>query len=85
MTAGTQFTGTVAASQTQRWYVQGWPSEWHVVWTVVPTSSGSGGPQLEWDVEVERAADGSLTYWVSVHNLTTSDAAIEARYVIFNQ
>ena len=51
MRVGVQFTGSVAAGRTHRWYTWGWPAHWHVVWYVVPTSPRRGAPQIEWDVE----------------------------------
>src|SRR5690606_14386549 len=44
---GVQFTGSVPAGQTRRWFTFNWPAHWHVLWTVVPTSVTPGGPQLK--------------------------------------
>jgi hypothetical protein len=79
---GVQFTGTVPANQTQRWFTFRWPAHWHVVWTVVPTSPRPGGPQIEWKVQVERASDEYITYWISITNLTPVPVSIEARYAV---
>ncbi len=79
---GVQFTGTISANQTQRWFTFRWPAYWHVVWTVVPTSVRPGGPQIEWKVQVERASDQYITYWVSITNLTPVPVSIEARYAV---
>jgi len=79
---GVQFTGTIPANQTKRWFTFNWPAHWHVVWTVVPTSSRPGGPQIEWKVMVERASDQYITYWISITNLTPISVAIEARYAV---
>ena len=38
MRVGVQFTGTIPAGQTDRWFTFNWPQEWHVVWYVVPVS-----------------------------------------------
>jgi len=84
MQVGTQFNGTVAAGATQRWYTFNWAQEAHVVWYVVPTTPQAGAPQIEWDVEVERASDADITYWITVRNLTSSDVNVEARYAILN-
>ena len=40
---------------TSRWFTFNWPTAWHVVWYVMPTSLQTGAPQLDWDVAVERA------------------------------
>ncbi|MGF6970746.1 hypothetical protein OKW43_007841 [Paraburkholderia sp. WC7.3g] len=79
---GTQFTGTVAAGQTHRWYTFNWPACWHVVWTVVPTTPHPGAPQITWQVQVERASANEITYWISITNLTAAPVNIEARYVV---
>jgi hypothetical protein len=79
-----QFTGTVAPNATQRWFTYNWPQDWHVAWNVVPTSPQSGAPQIDWDVEVERATSQYITYWVSIKNLTPNPVNIEARYAVLN-
>jgi len=84
MTVGVQFTGTVPPNQTQRWFTHSWPEQWHVEWNVVPTSPRPGAPQVEWSVEVERATEPLITYWIDVHNLTSDSVNIEARYAIMN-
>jgi hypothetical protein len=84
MRVGTQFTGTVAAGASHRWFTWGWPADWETVWTVVPTSPAPGAPQMEWDVAVERASAGAITYWITVRNLTSARINIEARYAITN-
>ena len=79
---GVQFTGTIPANQTQRWFTYNWPAHWHVVWTVVPTSPQPGGSQIEWKVQVERASDEYITYWISLTNLTSVSVNIEARFAV---
>ncbi len=81
---GVQFTGTLAANQTQRWFTFNWPATWHVVWYVVPTSPRSGAPQLDWDVSVERATATNCTYWITVKNLTNQNVTFEGRYAVMN-
>lgn len=78
---GVQFTGMVAANQTRRWFTHSWPAHWHVVWTVVPVSTATA-PQIKWDVQVQRADDRRITYWISVTNLTNTPVNIEARYAV---
>ena len=84
MRVGVQFTGTVAPNATQRWFTFNWPENWHVEWNVVPTSPQPGAPQIDWDVEVERATPQFITYWVNVRNMTAQPVNIEARYAVLN-
>ncbi len=79
---GVQFTGSLSANQTRRWFTFNWPAHWHVHWTVVPTSPHAGAPQIRWSVDVERASDAYITYWISITNLTAEDVNIEARYAV---
>jgi hypothetical protein len=78
--AGVQFTGTLQANQTARWFTFNWPAHWHVVWTVVPTTLKPGSPELRWKVQVERASDAYITYWINVTNTTAGPVTFEARY-----
>ncbi len=84
MRVGVQFTGTVPAGQTRRWFTFNWPQEWHVAWYVVPTSPVTGAPQIDWDVEVERASSSHITYWISIRNVSSAPVNIEARYAVLN-
>ena len=79
---GVQFTGTVPGNQTRRWFTHSWPAHWHVNWTVVSTRPRPGGPQISWDVQVERASDSRITYWISITNHTSEEVNIEARYAV---
>lgn len=78
----TQWTGSLAANQTRRWFTFGWPASWHMVWTVMPTTVRPGAPQLSWDVHVERADAEFVTYWISVTNKTSEAVSFEGRYAI---
>lgn len=84
MWTGTQWTATIAAGATKRWFTHSWPSAWHVVWYMMPTSPKSGAPQLDWDVAVERANATQTTYWITVKNLTTSAVTFEGRYAVLS-
>ena len=79
---GVQFTGTVPANSSRRWFTFNWPAHWHVEWNVVPTSPRSGAPQVNWSVAVERASDSHITYWITIGNLTSEEVNIEARYAV---
>jgi hypothetical protein len=84
MRVGVQFTGTLPATGTQRWFTFNWPATWHVLWYVVPTSPKVGAPQIEWQVAVERASSTHITYWITIRNVTSSPVNIEARYAVLN-
>jgi hypothetical protein len=79
---GVQFRGNVAASSTRRWFTHSWPADCHVVWSVVPTTVRAGAAQIRWDVHVERASSGYITYWISITNLTAVPCDVEARYAV---
>lgn len=79
---GVQFTGAVPANSTRRWFTHSWPAHWHVLWTVIPTSPRPGAPQIQWKVQVERASDRHITYWIEITNLTPAAANIEARFAV---
>lgn len=81
---GVQWTGTLNAQQTQRWFTFNWPATWHIVWTVMSTTAQSGAPQVRWNVQVERANAEFITYWISVTNLTASPVTFEGRYCILS-
>ena len=84
MRVGTQCTGTVAAGATDRWFTHSWDPTHHVVWTVVPITPGPGAPQIEWDVEVQRASTTTLTYWLAVKNLSAAPVDIEIRFAVLD-
>lgn len=84
MRVGVQFTGTLPAGATRRWFTSKWPQAWHVVWSVAPTSPQAGKAQVEWSIAVERASATHITYWITVKNLTENPVNIEARYAVLN-
>ena len=77
---GTQWLGTISGGATGRWFTWGWPAARHVVWTVMPLTPCPGGPQLSWNVQIERASAGQCTYWITVKNLTADAVRFEGRY-----
>jgi hypothetical protein len=83
--SGVQFTGTLGANQTQRWFTFNWPAPWHVIWTFMPTSPRPGAPQISWSVQVERASTEYATYWLTVTNLTPDPVTFEGRYSILSR
>lgn len=79
---GVQFTGSLPANATRRWFTHSWPEHLHVLWNVVPLSPRPGAPQISFTVRVERASDRFITYWIDISNLTNAEAQIEARYAV---
>jgi hypothetical protein len=82
---GTQWTGTIPANATQNWFTFNWPATWHMLWTVMPTTPRPGGPELSFDVRVERANAEFATYWIQVRNLTPVPVTFEGRYAILSR
>jgi hypothetical protein len=83
MNTGVQFTGTLTANQTQRWFTFNWNPAWHVVWYMMPTSAQTV-PELSWSVAVQRADANHVTYWITVTNQTGNTVTFEARYAILS-
>lgn len=79
---GVQFTGSLGASASGRWFTFNWPAHWHVIWTVMPTSPAPGAPQLTWNVQTERSSDQFVTYWINVNNLTSRQVNFEGRFAV---
>ncbi|WP_371494164.1 hypothetical protein OG871_03560 [Kitasatospora sp. NBC_00374] len=84
MRVGTQFTGALAPGETGQWFTHSWPADWQVAWTFMPITPEPGVPQIEWDVEVERASEATVTYWLTVTNLGGSALDFEGRYAVLN-
>lgn len=84
MQTGVQWTGSLNPGQTQKWFTFNWPASWHVVWYIVPTTPKNGAPELDWDVEVERASATTCTYWITVKNLTNVAVTFEGRFAVLN-
>jgi hypothetical protein len=82
---GVQWTGSLVANQTQKWFTFNWPAAWHVIWTVMPTSPKPGAPQVSWVTQVERASAEYATYWISVTNMTADPVTFEGRYCILSR
>ena len=82
MQIGVQFTGTLAPNQSINYFTFGWQASWDVLWQIMPTSTGSG-PQVQWTVSTELSGT-TITYWISVKNLTSAMIDIEGRYAILN-
>jgi hypothetical protein len=81
---GVQFTGSLAANQTQRWFTFNWPATWYVVWSVMPTTIGNAA-QITMTLQVQRASAEFVTYWLTVQNLTASPVNFEGRFCILSR
>jgi hypothetical protein len=84
MTIGVQFAATLTAHQAVDFFTWGWPQEQDVTWLVVPTTPQPGAPHVQWSVATELASDDSITYWITVQNLTADTFDIEGRFAILN-
>lgn len=85
MTLGVQFTGTVAANSSRKWFTHSWNAAQRVIWMVVPRAPAvDGAAQIEWKVQVDRQAANLLKYFIEVKNLTGAQVEIEARYAILD-
>ncbi len=84
MRVASHFTATVDANSVRRWFAPGWPKDWNVVWTVIPTAPAAAVAQIEWTVEVQRLSEEHVQYWISVRNLTGEQVTVEARYAVVN-
>jgi hypothetical protein len=84
MRIGTQFTGQLNAGQTGRWFTHSWAADWHVIWHMMPVTPATGAPEVEWEVEVERADPTHVTYWLTVHNMSGVPINFDGRYAVLN-
>ncbi|HEY2009447.1 MAG TPA: hypothetical protein VGH23_10690 [Rhizomicrobium sp.] len=82
---GTQFTGTVAANSSHRWFTFNWLAWQQVFWTVMPTSIDPSGAQLSCSVAVQRASGAFITYWITVTNLSNAPVTFEGRYEVLGR
>jgi hypothetical protein len=82
---GVQFTGTVAANASHRWFTYNWPAWQQVFWTMMPTTVDTAHPQLTWSVAVQRAAGAFITYWITITNATNAPVNFEARYEVLGR
>ena len=84
MWTGVQWTGTLNPNASARWFTYNWPTSWHVVWYMMPTTPKIGAPEIGWDVSVERADATHCTYWITVTNRTSSTVTFEGRYAVLS-
>jgi len=81
---GVQFTGSLAAGASNRWFTFNWPTDWHVVWYMMPTTVRTGAPELDWSVAVERADSTHATYWITVNNRASVPITFEGRFAVLS-
>ena len=84
MVTGVQATESIPANSSHRWFTWGWPTAWHVVWYMMPTSPQPGAPELGWEVAVERANATQCTYWITVNNPTPNPVTFEIRFAVLS-
>lgn len=85
MRLGVQFTRTIPAGSTRRYFTHSWPESWRVLWIVVPKGPvQNSAPQVEWDVQVERQTTDRLKYFIQVRNLSAWSVEVEARYAVLD-
>lgn len=77
--SGSHALGSIPALGSRRWTTPDWPSDWNVIWSVVPTSEATS---VEWKVATERQSDTLLKYALVVRNLSGQPTIVEARYVV---
>jgi hypothetical protein len=82
---GVQWTGTVPANSSRRWFTFNWPEWERVEWRMLPTVPRPGAAELRWSVALERASGNYLTYWITVQNLTAVDVTFEGRYAVLGR
>jgi hypothetical protein len=82
---GVQFTGTLNAGQTKRWFTFGWPVEWHVIWHAMSRSPRNGVVQIEFSTAIERASFEHVTYYITIKNVSNEHVDVEGRFAVLNQ
>jgi hypothetical protein len=76
---GTQWTGTINPGQTQNWFTHSWPVNQIVNWSIRPTTAGG---KIKAEVSIERAANNTFTYWITVTNTGSVATNFEGRYAV---
>jgi photosystem II stability/assembly factor-like uncharacterized protein len=74
---GTQFTATLAPSETQTWFTWGWDPNDLIIWSIRPISSPAQVKLDQLQVECE---ESGFTYWLTITNSGPWPATFEARY-----
>lgn len=74
-----QFSGTLNAGQFKVWSTSGWSREFFADWSVRPSPDNTGIVSLR-ALAVEAAADGTLTYVLTVWNVGSKPVRFDALY-----
>ncbi len=82
---GVQFTGTVPANSSGRWFTFNWPAWWQTHWTVMPTSISAAGAQISVSAAAQRTAGAYVTHWLTVSNQTNVPVTFEGRYEVLGK
>lgn len=75
------FSGTLAPGETQHWVTWGWSPEYAPTYWAVPTNPNG---RIETSMQVERAADDTLSYHVFVTNRSSVHTGFQAKFVVFS-
>ena len=75
-------TTPLAAGEEESWFTFGWPAGYHLDWEAVPITLG-GSERLLLTKRLERAPDGTITYWLTVRNDGGTATTYRLRYVAF--
>lgn len=84
MWTGVQWVGVIDPNATHIWFTWGWPASLHVVWYLMPISPLPGGPEIDWEVAVERSDSKHCTYWITVKNRTSKPVTFEGRFAVLS-
>lgn len=76
---GTQWTATINPGQTQNWFTFGWPADFLVTWSIRPTTPSG---KIKSEVAIERGANNTFTYWITVTNIGPVATNFEGKYSI---
>lgn len=74
---GTQWTATINPGQTQNWFTHSWSPTWLINWSIRPTTPGG---KIKSELAIERAANNTFTYWITVSNIGTVATSFEGKY-----
>jgi hypothetical protein len=77
---GVQFTYNLSPYESVQFFTSGWPSGSYIDWTVMNDTNNSGGPDVSLSSIGTQGQGSTVTYWLTVENLTGSYQAIEGRY-----
>lgn len=81
-----QFTYTLSPNQTVLFYTFGWNPADTQDWTVMNDTVNASNPAVSLtNVATQLTSSTTVTYWLTVQNLTSSNQNIEGRYCILHR